>query len=61
VSKKYRFVLLGIAIVGFLSVAGVYLSRTNIPVLEPRGIVAEKERNLIVFALLLALVVVIPV
>jgi cytochrome o ubiquinol oxidase subunit 2 len=60
-SKKYRFILLGIGIAAFLAVAGVYLAHTNIPVLEPRGIIADKERSLIVFALLLSLVVVIPV
>jgi cytochrome o ubiquinol oxidase subunit 2 len=61
VSKKYRFILLGIGMAAFLVVAGIYLAHTNIPVLEPKGVIAEKERNLIVFALLLALVVVIPV
>jgi cytochrome o ubiquinol oxidase subunit 2 len=60
-SKKYRFMLLGFVVVAVLVIAGVYLAHTNIPVLEPRGIIAEKERNLIVFALLLSLVVVIPV
>ena len=39
----------------------LYLSKINIPVLEPKGPIALKERNLIYFALALSLVVVIPV
>lgn len=58
---KYRFILLGLVIVGFLAVAVIYLQHTSIPVLEPRGIIAYKERRLIFFALLLSLIVVIPV
>ncbi len=37
------------------------LHSVDIPVLEPRGIIAQKERRLIITALLLSLVVVIPV
>ena len=59
--KKLKFWLLAIIIVGFAAVAGSYLHRTNIPVLEPRGIIAGKEQHLIIIALLLSLIVVIPV
>lgn len=38
-----------------------YLHRTNIPVLEPRGTIGERERNLMVFTFLLGLCVIIPV
>lgn len=44
-----------------LIVAGWYLHRTNIPILEPRGPIADKERNLILFAAFLSLFVVVPV
>ena len=47
------FILLGVCI--------HYLQHTNIPVLEPKGPVGIKERNLIFFGLGLSLVVVIPV
>lgn len=44
------------AVVGFLLLQG-----KNIPVLNPQGVVAEKQRDLIVFTVLLSAVVVIPV
>jgi cytochrome o ubiquinol oxidase subunit 2 len=59
--KKHILVLVGLIVVAVLVVAGWYLHRTNIPILEPRGPIAEKERNLILFASGLSLVVVLPV
>ncbi len=59
--KKIKIVVIIIIVGSFLAVAGWYLHRTNIPILEPAGPVALKERNLIYFALALALIVVIPV
>lgn len=59
--RRRRFIVLGLVLVAILIVAGWYLHRTNIPLLEPRGPIAEKERNLILFAAALSLVVVIPV
>jgi len=60
-NKKLKIVTILVPIVGFVSLMGWYLSRTNIPVLEPKGPVGLQERNLILFALGLSLVVVIPV
>ena len=48
-------------VLGFLSLSAWYLQRTNIPVLEPRGPIAQKEQHLIIITLLLSLIVVIPV
>ena len=45
----------------FALLAGWYLRHTSIPVLEPRGPIAQKERKLIIITLLLSLIVVIPV
>lgn len=59
--KKYRFIALAVVVLAFLAVSGTYLARTNIPVLEPKGPIGLKERNLMFFALGLALIVVIPV
>ena len=59
--KKYKIpviVFLSIVLIGFLI---AYLSSVNIPVLEPKGVIAQKELNLIEFALGLSLVVVVPV
>lgn len=46
---------------GLVAAAVLYLRHVNIPLLEPRGSIALKERNLIYFALGLSLIVVIPV
>lgn len=59
--RKRRFIALALVILAVLVIAGWYLSRVNMPLLETRGIVAQKERNLMIFASLLSLVVVIPV
>lgn len=59
--RRRKFIVLALVILGVLMLAGWYLHRTNISLLEPRGPIAEKERNLIIFAALLSLVVVIPV
>lgn len=44
-----------------VTLAGWYLHRHTIPVLQPAGPVAEKERNLIIFCALLSIIVVVPV
>jgi cytochrome o ubiquinol oxidase subunit II len=59
--KRRKFIVLAAVVLAILVVAGWYLHRTNIPLLEPRGPIAEKERNLMLFAAALSLVVVIPV
>lgn len=50
-------------IVAILVVTGVIFlfHGTNVDVLNPKGIIAEQQRNLIVFTVLLSLVVVVPV
>lgn len=61
VNRKYRVAFIGIVVVGILVTASVYLSHFNIPVLNPKGIIAEKERDLIIIGSVLSLAVVIPV
>ena len=53
--------LVALAIGGVVAAAATYLSGTNIPVLDPKGPVANSERQLIVLAAALSLFVVIPV
>jgi cytochrome o ubiquinol oxidase subunit II len=60
-SKKSKVLYLVLLALGFALLAGWYLRHTSIPVLEPRGPIAQKERQLIIIALLLSLIVVIPV
>ena len=59
--KKIKIVVIVLIVGSFLGVSAWYLHHTNIPVLEPAGPIALKERNLIYFALGLSLIVVIPV
>ena len=47
--------------VGLLAAAAWYFHAHTVPVLEPSGTVGHKERNLIIVALLLAVLVVVPV
>jgi cytochrome o ubiquinol oxidase subunit 2 len=42
-------------------IAAIYLRHTNIPVLQPAGIVGQKERDLMYLSLLLSVIVVVPV
>jgi len=60
-SKKFRFIPFLIIVACLLVIAFRYLTHVNIPILEPAGEIALKERNLMFFALILSLIVVIPV
>lgn len=50
-----------VAMVGLIAAAVWYFSGVSIDVLQPQGEVAAKQRDLIVFTLVLALIVVVPV
>lgn len=52
-------VVILLAGIGYATVA--YLQDKNVAVLNPQGVVAEQERDLIVFTLLLSIIVVVPV
>lgn len=60
-SKKQKIVL-GAVLAAALLVAVVhYLLTANIPVLQPAGIVGQKEKHLMIVAILLCMIVVVPV
>ena len=59
--KKIKISIIFLVLVILLVVIVRYFSSVNIPILEPKGIIAQKEYDLIVFALALSLVVIIPV
>ena len=59
--KKLRIAGILLLILVLLGVLVAYLHGQNIAILNPQGPIATKERNLMFFALLLSLVVVIPV
>jgi cytochrome o ubiquinol oxidase subunit 2 len=59
--KKYK-IIFGIVVLLAATIALVlYLQTVNVEVLNPKGIIAEKQRNLILFAVVLSLFVIIPV
>lgn len=61
-SKPWRITLSSILLIVLISFGlWLLLAGKNIAVLNPQGIVAEQQKNLILFTLLLSLVVVVPV
>lgn len=58
---KYKLGLALLVIVAVATACGFWLAGANIAVLEPKGLIAEQQRNLIIFASLLSLLVIIPV
>lgn len=60
-NKKLKIIIFALLLLIVVTLAAGYFKHNNIPVLEPRGSIGEKEKSLIVFALALSLVVVLPV
>ncbi|MGH7234488.1 MAG: COX aromatic rich motif-containing protein [Candidatus Saccharimonadales bacterium] len=60
-SKKIKRLGVSLILLVVLIISGLYLSRVNIPVLEPKGPVADKEFRLLLLITGLMLLVVIPV
>jgi cytochrome o ubiquinol oxidase subunit 2 len=58
--KKRKIILLLSPVVIILGLLIYYLSTHSIPVLQPAGTIAEKQKNLMVIALILAAIVVVP-
>jgi cytochrome o ubiquinol oxidase subunit 2 len=58
IAKKV-FVIL--AVIASLIVSVFYLSQASIPVLQPQGVIASKERTLIIITVVLGMFVVVPV
>lgn len=60
-SKKFKIATLFLLGLGMIALGIVYLNTHNFPVLMPKGIIALKERRLIIITLILMLIVLIPV
>ncbi len=60
-NSKYKLWLLLCVPIIAVSAAGLFLHYHDAAVFNPEGIIATKEHNLIMFALLLSLIVVVPV
>ena len=59
--KAFKVALIILLVLAACAVTVMYMSNHNIPVLDPKGMIGEKERDLIITASLLMLIVVIPV
>lgn len=61
--KKYqkRLGLVLVLLLAVVALAGWYLHRHTIPVLQPAGQIGYKERNLMIFTVLISSIVVVPV
>ncbi len=59
--NKEKFGLVAMALVAFIAILIMLVYGNDIPVLNPKGEVAGKERDLIVFGTLLSLVIIVPV
>ncbi len=60
-NKKYKRVFLAFIILWFIGLVVWYLHAKNFAVLNPRGVVAFRERRLMITTVLLGLLVVVPV
>src|SRR6266567_4329388 len=60
-SKKRKFAVIVAPVLALIGLAVWYLSRANIPVMEPAGSVGDRERNLIWVGVGLSVLVVVPV
>ncbi|HVX57304.1 MAG TPA: ubiquinol oxidase subunit II [Candidatus Saccharimonadales bacterium] len=60
-NKKVKIISAIVFLAAVASVIAWYFHHTNVPVLEPAGTIGQKQKDLIVFALGLSLIVVIPV
>jgi cytochrome o ubiquinol oxidase subunit 2 len=58
--RNYKIVLIVLGIVASILATVLYVQNNTIAVLEPKGIIAEKERDLLIITSLLMLVVVVP-
>jgi len=63
VNKKQKIKLVaGIVLLLAIVVAGaIFFQHVNVAVLNPKGVIADQQRNLFIFTILLSIVVVVPV
>jgi len=59
--KAFKIAIVVLLLLGLSAGSVLFIANANIPVLEPKGMVGDKERELIISASLLMLIVVIPV
>jgi len=59
--RAFKIIIITLLIIAVGALAVYFVSTHNIPVLEPKGLISVKERELIITSSLLMLIVVIPV
>src|SRR5271167_2819184 len=59
--KTFKIALIALLCLATIALSALYISSNDIAVLEPKGMIGDKERELIITASLLMLIVVIPV
>jgi cytochrome o ubiquinol oxidase subunit II len=61
VKKKFKVAFLSLLGLAVIALTALYMSTLNIPVMDPQGMIGLKERELIITASLLMLIIIIPV
>ncbi len=59
--KIFKIILISLLCLATIALTALYISTNDIAVLEPKGMIGDRERELIITASLLMLIVVIPV
>jgi cytochrome o ubiquinol oxidase subunit 2 len=59
--RKYKLAAAIVVGLALLAAVALLLQSLNIPVLNPKGLIAHEQRNLIIFTIILSLFVIIPV
>ncbi len=59
--KAFKIAIVVLFFLGLVALSVIYISNNEIAVLEPKGMIGEKERDLIITSSLLMLIVVVPV
>ncbi len=60
-TQKYKWAVLGILVLGLLAAAAFFVHGSHVAVLQPKGIIASKERVLMITAVALGMLVIVPV
>lgn len=60
-NKKFRIAAAVLVGLGLLASLAFYLQSLHIPILEPKGLIAHEQRNLLIIAVILSLFVIVPV
>jgi cytochrome o ubiquinol oxidase subunit 2 len=60
-NKKIKVAIFALLVAGVVTMAVLFFRSVDVPVFDPKGQIADRQRDLIIFTLILSAVVVIPV